>query len=487
MLFNSFQFFVFFPVVTLVYFALPYRFRWAWLLAASCYFYMAFIPVYILVLFFTISVDYCAGIAIENAQGRRRRLLLVVSLCANIGVLAVFKYAGFLNANLAALAAFLRWNYPVQALAIILPIGLSFHTFQSMSYTIEVYRGRQPAERHPGIFALYVMFFPQLVAGPIERPQNLIHQLRAFHPPDHDRIVAGLVLMAWGLFKKMVIADRLAILVNQVYNDPTRYQGISLVLATVFFAYQIYCDFSGYSDIALGAAQVLGVRLMQNFNRPYAARSIGEFWQRWHISLSTWFHDYLYIPLGGNRTTRARWQFNLVITFLVSGLWHGASWTFVVWGALHAFYMLLSIWTQGLYARWKSWLRLDRLPALKIALETATTFGLVCFAWIFFRSNTLADSLYVVGHLIPGLGNSMTLATLKGGTDQIGMDRIALLFSIGLIVVLELIQYWQARGSISRVLAARPAWVRWAVYYALVMSILLFGVFSERTFIYFQF
>jgi alginate O-acetyltransferase complex protein AlgI len=487
LLFNSFQFFVFFPVVTILYFLLPHRFRWACLLAASCYFYMAFIPVYILVLFFTIGVDYLAGISIEGAQGSRRRLFLAASLLANIGVLAVFKYAGFLDSNLAALAGFLHWNYPIQALAIILPIGLSFHTFQSMSYTIEVYWGRHPAERHLGIFALYVMFFPQLVAGPIERPQNLLPQLHATHEMNPEQVSSGLQLMAWGLFKKMVVADRLAILVNQVYNDPTEYQGISLIIATVFFAYQIYCDFSGYSDIAVGAAQVLGIRLRKNFDRPYSARSIGDFWHKWHMSLSTWFRDYLYIPLGGSRTTRARWYLNLLITFLVSGLWHGANWTFVIWGALHGFYMLVSIWTQGIYTRLKSWLRLDRLPALKVALETATTFGLVCFAWIFFRSNNLADSLYVVSHLIPGIGNSMTLATLRGGTDRIGMDRNALLFSVGLIAVLELVQFLQARYTLNGMLAARPVWVRWAAYYVLVMSILLLGVFSERAFIYFQF
>ncbi len=481
MLFNSFSFFIFCPIVTVAYFALPQRWRWVWLLAASCYFYMAFIPAYILVLFFTISIDYTAGILIERNQGGRRVLFLAASICANVGVLAFFKYFNFLNANVAALAQLLDWNYPSTILTLVLPIGLSFHTFQSMSYTIEVYRGRHPAERHPGILALYVMFYPQLVAGPIERPQNLLHQFREKHTFDYDRISSGLRLMAWGFFKKLVIADRLAVLVNQVYNNPTQYQGISLMLATVFFAYQIYCDFSGYSDIAIGAARVMGFRLMENFNRPYSARSISEFWRRWHISLSTWFRDYLYIPLGGNRVGWWRWQFNLLITFLVSGLWHGANWTFVIWGALHGSYLLLSNWTRDLWERVSHGVRLIQHPVIKSGVEVGVTFGLVCFAWIFFRSNSVADGLYIVTHLLPGL------SMMKMGTDRIGMDRNALVFSLACLAVLEGVQFLQARGGVSASLAAKPAWVRWAVYYALVVSVLLFGEFSERTFIYFQF
>jgi D-alanyl-lipoteichoic acid acyltransferase DltB (MBOAT superfamily) len=301
MLFNSIQFLIFFPAVTALYFGLPHRLRWAWLLAASCYFYMAFMPSYILILGFTIVIDYFAGLAIENAEGRRRKLFLAASLAANVGVLVVFKYFNFLNANLKGLAEALRWNYPVESLAILLPIGLSFHTFQAMSYTIEVYRGAQPAERHFGIYALYVMFYPQLVAGPIERPQNLLHQFREVHRFDYERVASGLRLMAWGFFKKIVVADRLAVPVNLVYGEPEKHTGLALLVATYFFAYQIYCDFSGYTDIARGAARVMGFELMKNFDRPYAARSVAEFWTRWHISLSTWFKDYLFFPL-------ARWH-----------------------------------------------------------------------------------------------------------------------------------------------------------------------------------
>ena len=351
MLFNSIPFLVFYPVVTLLYFILPQRWRWAILLAASATFYMAFVPSYILILFFTILVDYNAGLWIERSAGHRRRFFLVLSLVANIGVLAFFKYFNFMNANLRELAHFLHWNYPVPLLQILLPIGLSFHTFQSMSYTVEVYRGRQAAEKHLGILALYVLFYPQLVAGPIERPQNLIHQFREVHRFDEDVFLSGVRLMLWGLFKKCVIADRLALYVSQVYDHPFQYRGLPLLVATVFFSVQIYCDFSGYSDVAIGSARSMGFRLMQNFNRPYGADSVPEFWRRWHISLSTFFRDYLYIPLGGNRTAPARWCSNIMLTFLISGLWHGAAWNYILWGgdsrALHDHFAAHRRITQG--------------------------------------------------------------------------------------------------------------------------------------------
>ncbi len=301
MLFNSVQFLIFFPVVTALYFVLPHKYRWAMLLAASCIFYMVFIPAYILILASTIIVDYIAGIYIERSTGARRRLFLIISIISNVGFLAFFKYFNFLNGNIAFLARLIHWNYPINVLYIILPIGLSFHTFQAMSYTIEVYRGTQRAERHFGIYALYVMFYPQLVAGPIERPGRLIHQFYEEHHFDYVRVTSALKLMTWGLFKKVVIADRLAMIVNPVYNNPAQYNGMTLALATVCFAYQIYCDFSGYSDIARGSAQAMGFDLMDNFNRPYFAKSIAEFWKRWHVSLSTWFRDYVYIPMGGEQ------------------------------------------------------------------------------------------------------------------------------------------------------------------------------------------
>src|ERR1051326_7662558 len=342
MLFNSLSFLIFFLVVSTLYFALPHRFRWMLLLGASCFFYMCFIPIYILILAATIGVDYVAGILIEGtpdpAWKKGYLMMSIVSVCA---ILFVFKYFNFLNNNLAALARVLHWNYPIKTLRLILPIGLSFHTFQSLSYVFEVYRGRQPAEKHFGLYSLYVMYFPQLVAGPIERPQNLLHQFKQIKRFDWQRIGDGLSLSLWGLFKKVVVADSLAIYTDTIYNNSRLHTGTSLLLATYFFAIQIYCDFSGYSDIARGISRIYGIELMKNFETPYFARSISEFWSRWHISLSTWFRDYVYIPLGGNRVVLARNIFNIGVVFLISGLWHGANWTFVIWGALHGMYYLV--------------------------------------------------------------------------------------------------------------------------------------------------
>jgi D-alanyl-lipoteichoic acid acyltransferase DltB (MBOAT superfamily) len=481
MLFNSFQFFVFFPIVTLAYFVLPHRYRWVWLLAASCYFYMAFVPVYILILFFTIAVDYAAGILIETAEGRKKQLLLAASILGNIGVLAFFKYSNFFQANLAAMAAALDWNYPLQLLNIVLPLGLSFHTFRSLSYTIEVYRGNLHAERHAGLFALYVMFYPELVAGPIERPQNLLPQLRERHEFDYERVTDGLKLMAWGFFKKLVIADRLADFVNPIYNQPAGYPGVALALATILFAYQIYCDFSGYSDIATGAAQVMGFRLMRNFQRPYFAGSIADFWRRWHISLSTWFRDYLYVPLGGNRVARWRWQLNLFVTFLVSGLWHGANWTFVAWGALHGLYLLLSIWTTGTRASISRVLGLDRSPNLLRFVQVGVTFSLVTFAWIFFRASSIQDAFLIIQRIFSSSGYSSTIRETL--LSYLNMSKVGIVS----VIFLSIAELVQAKASVRVVLRRQPAWLRWAAYYVLVMSILLWGKFSDQRFIYFQF
>ncbi len=439
---------------------------------------MAFIPAYILILFFVITIDYIAGIAIANAQGQRRKLFLLLSLAGNIGVLALFKYFNFLNANLAGLAGAIGWNYPIPMLDLILPIGLSFHTFQSMSYTIEVYRGRYPAEKHPGIFALYVMFYPQLVAGPIERPYNLLPQLHRAQHFDYQRVTDGLKLMVWGFFKKLVIADRIADFVNPIYNHPTEHHGFALILATALFAYQIYCDFSGYSDIAIGSAQVMGFKLMQNFNRPYYAKSIGEFWRRWHISLSSWFRDYLYIPLGGNRVPAWRHYFNVMTVFLISGLWHGANWTFVIWGGLHGAYLLIETWTESARTRLVHAIGLNKFPnALKL-VQVTITFALVSFAWIFFRANSLNDAIYIATHLI-----TLDVLNLANVFTFLNMTKVAL----AAIVVLEIVQLVQRRGSLRAMIAAQPTWVRWAIYYLLVMSILLLGKFAEQKFIYFQF
>jgi alginate O-acetyltransferase complex protein AlgI len=460
MLFNSFHFLVFFIIVTTLYFTLPYRARWFLLIASSCYFYMVFVPIYILILGFTIIVDYFAGIYIENAKDRRRKLFLIFSLIANIGVLAIFKYYNFINHNLSFLLQGFGLSNPVPFLSILLPIGLSFHTFQAMSFTIEVFRGHQKAERHFGIYALYVIFYPQLVAGPIERPQNLLHQFREKHIFDYDRVTSGLRLMAWGLFKKVVIADRLAIAVDTVYNNPQHYNSLSLIIATVFFSFQIFCNFSGYSDMAIGAARIMGFKLMTNFDKPYQSKSIHEFWKRWHISLSSWFKDYLYFSLGGNRVTIPRWYLNLFIVFLVSRLWHGSNWTFVIWGALHGFYLAFAIVTEKYRQSINKILFLDRIHFLPVL----TTFILVAFAWIFFRANNVQSALYIIKHLFTGLPDLFyILLKYQSVFEYLGLSKNDLILSGFLIVFLETVHYIQSKKSIPEIFIKQPCYVRWII------------------------
>ena len=486
MSFNSIHFLVFFPCVVTVYFALPFRFRWAWLLGASYCFYMSWRPEYLFLIIASTLVDYYAGLAIHGSRSPvRRRFFLLMSLIMNLGLLFVFKYFNFFNGALQGLFTRLQLPYPVRGVDVLLPVGISFYTFQTLSYTIEVYRGKKDPEPHLGIFALYVAFFPQLVAGPIERAQSLLPQLKQRFDFDYDRVTRGLRLMLWGMFKKVVIADRLAIVVNRVYDQPADFNGLSLGVGTVFFAFQIYCDFSGYSDIAIGAARVMGVHLMKNFDRPYLAKSIREFWSRWHISLSSWFRDYVYIPLGGNRRGLGRWQWNILLTFVLSGLWHGANWTFIVWGGLHGLYYLLSGWTAGARARLVRACRLEGFPGLLKSLSVLTTFALVCLAWIFFRADTLGDAFLIISRLGSGFGQPLVF-----GFDQpgyIGVPRWEFLFSTGLILLLMAVQALQGRWRMHDLFCRQPPWVRWPVYVAVTLTIMNLGISEEIPFIYFQF
>src|SRR5665648_394843 len=431
MLFNSIHFIVFFTVVTTLYFLILHRYRWLLLLLSSCYFYMAFVPVYILILGTTIIIDYYAGIYLERTKGKRRRYFLVASLIANIGVLAIFKYYNFLNGNLSDFLNSIGYINRIPNLSILLPIGLSFHTFQAMSYTIEVYRGNQKAEYNFGIYALYVMFFPQLVAGPIERPQNLLHQFYEKHYFEYERIVDGLKLMLWGLFKKIVIADRLALYVNVVYDNPSEHSGLSLSIGTVFFAFQIYCDFSGYSDMAIGAAKILGFKLMTNFN--------------------------------------------ILFVFTISGLWHGANWTFIIWGALNGFYLVFAILTADWRRRINHYIYLDRLPWLHNFLQISITFILTCFAWIFFRANTSSDAFLVLTKIIKMNG-------------PLFIDEVTMVYSLFGIILLVLVEtnteYF--KGSFSLINHHNQA-VRICTYTFLILTILLIGVIDGSQFIYFQF
>lgn len=466
MLFNSLPFLFFYLIVTPLFFLIKDSRRWILLLIASCYFYITFVPAYLLIIVFTIVIDYYAGLAIEKTSNKKKRKrLLILSLVANIGVLAVFKYYNFFISNINPLLGGQGLPY----MNILLPIGLSFHTFQAMSYTIEVYRGNQKAERHFGIYALYVMFYPQLVAGPIERPQNVIHQFYEKHPFKLDNLKAGLMQIATGLFKKVVIADRLAILVDGAYMHPREQSGTTLLVSTLFYSFQIYCDFSGYSDIAIGTARTMGFNLMENFRAPYFSRSVNEFWTRWHISLSTWFRDYVYIPLGGNRVKVSRWYLNLMIVFIISGFWHGANWTFIVWGALHGTFLIAHIGVNQLLQR----LGYNFKPnPIKTFLQIIFTFLLVSLAWVFFRATNVADAVYIVKSIFQaGVNDSVRFA----------LNNTEIWFSVFLIALL----CFKERFYLT-IPTKNTVW--FVVLFTVIMfSCYLFGVFNNRQFIYFQF
>ena len=479
MLFNSFQFLLFFPIVTIIYFLIPHNWRWAHLLIASCIFYCAFIPIYLLILIFTILIDYFAGLMIERSSGNKRKWYLILSIISNVGVLAVFKYFNFFINNIDTLLNTFHIHASLSLLNIILPIGLSFHTFQAMSYTIEVYRSHQKAERHLGIYALYVMFYPQLVAGPIERPQNILHQFHEIHPFRNDRLAHGLKMMLWGFFMKTVVADRAAIYVDVAYNHVAVQSGVTLLLATILFTFQIYADFAGYSYIAIGAAEVMGIRLMTNFNRPYFSKSISEFWGRWHISLSTWFRDYLYIPLGGNRVPIPRWYLNLFIVFVVSGFWHGANWTYIIWGALNGIYLIFAIITKTSRKKLSHLIGLSKYPKFNNILQIITTFSLTVFAWIFFRANNISDAFLIVKKIFTDHG---PLLAQGGGTSTaLGLATFG-------IILMMLIEYKREyHPEAFWFLYNKNISLRFASYICILVCILLLGVFDGGQFIYFQF
>ncbi len=476
MLFNSFHFVFFFLIVTSLYYLLPNKYRWLLLLISSCFFYGFFVPIYLLILGFTIVVDYFAGILIEKSVGKKRKQFLILSLVANIGILATFKYYNFFNDILTSFLHVFDIQNHVPYLSILLPIGLSFHTFQAMSYTIEVYRGNQKAEKHFGLYALYVMFFPQLVAGPIERPQNLIHQFYEKHPFRYENISIGLKLMLWGLLKKVVIADRLSVYVNAVYNNAEHHSGVTFMVATVFFAFQIYCDFSGYSDIAIGTAKVLGYDLMKNFNRPYLSKSVAEFWNRWHISLSTWFKDYVYIPLGGNRVAIKRIYLNLLIVFIISGFWHGANWTYIAWGASNGVLLIL---TMSLKKMEIPFLKNKKLSLIFTPISIGITFILICLTWIFFRANSIHDALMIY-QKIGSLEGSLYIPKIRN-------EIFSLLYSIVAILALITIEVKQEFFKEKFQEIQNRYMIKQISYAMILIIIVLFGVFDGGQFIYFQF
>jgi D-alanyl-lipoteichoic acid acyltransferase DltB (MBOAT superfamily) len=484
MSFNSPQFLIYVVITAVGHFTLPHRLRWGWLLASSLIFYATWSPLHVLLLVLSTLVAYLLALQIgRTSEPAGRKAFLILGLLVELGMLATFKYWGFVHDSFGALLGWFGLTYTRPAWQPLFPAGISFFTFQASGYLIDVYRAKIEPERHLGVFGLFAAFFPQLVAGPIERAGHLIPQFRVRHKLDASRISGGLSLLLWGMFKKVVVADRLAVYVSAVYGDPAAHRGWPVILATYFFAVQIYCDFSAYTDIVRGAAKLLGYDLLENFGLPYTATSIRDFWRRWHMSLTSWFRDYLYIPLGGNRVSKARWYANLMIVFLLSGLWHGPQWTFVLWGGLHGLYMLLEAWTHDLRARVARRLHLtDRI--LWTALSTIVVLNLVCFAWIFFRAGSIFDAALLIANMVQ-LGASTDLH--QPWTVSLGSPNAETALALGLVALMALVHFVRRYPQPAMRSFGRRSWARWIVYLFLAWAILNLGLPQETPFVYLQF
>lgn len=495
MLFNSLHYILFLPMVVAAYFLLPFKHRWKFLLAASYYFYMCWKVEYIVLIIASTLVDYLVALKMGKLETRKeRKPWLAVSVAVNLGLLFAFKYSNFANESLRDLFEYFDIFYNVPYFHLLLPVGISFYTFQTLSYSMSVYRGVQKPERHLGIFALYVSFFPQLVAGPIERSTNLLPQFYQKRSFSYENTTSGLRLILWGMFKKVVIADRVGVLVAQVFGSPQEYNGIAYMVALFFFAYQVFCDFSGYSDIAIGTARIFGIKLMLNFNRPFFSKTMGEFWHRWHISLSSWFRDYFYIAIGGSRVSKPRWYLNVYATFLISGLWHGASWNFVLWGSVHGVFIVLEMLTKDLRASLMKMVGLTEKNWLYKIQGVIYCMSVFSFAHLFFRTRDLGDAFYMVSHLFSGIGDFLLgllqgdLVVLRLNLRGLGMTEKEMIIALVAIAILESVHFSQRTKSITVRLSEMRTPIRWAVYYGIVGAILFFGAYNQSAqFIYFQF
>ena len=496
MIFNSLHFLFFFPLVILIYFFLPGKFRPLWLLMASYYFYMCWNPKYIALIVASTVITWLSGMILERSSASSqlfRKSVMAVCLVCNMGILVFFKYSEFILDNMNALFGKLGIALVISPFDIILPVGISFYTFQALSYTIDVYRGHIKAEQNLLTYALFVSFFPQLVAGPIERSENLLSQIKELPYKkiwNYERITNGLILMVWGYFQKMVIADRVAVIVDTVFSSYYMYGSFELIAAAVGFAVQIYCDFSSYSTIAIGASQIMGIVLMENFRMPYFSKSIQEFWHRWHISLSTWFRDYLYISLGGNRCSKLKRYCNLLITFLVSGLWHGANWTYIFWGGVHGIYQIIGAELSGTKNKVNKICKTKtNCISFKVG-QMAVTFLLVDFAWIFFRSDSLGDAFYYIERIFTRWN---PWALYDGTLYNCGLDRFEINILLAAIVILILVDIigYKKQLRIDSFLKSQCVWFRWGTVLVWIMGIAIYGMYGigydAKQFIYFQF
>jgi alginate O-acetyltransferase complex protein AlgI len=491
MLFNSIEFLIFLPIVLLLVYVFPARARWMILLGASYAFFLSWVPQYVALLLVTTVTAYLCALKMEGEERpRARRLYLWASIGVNLGILGVFKYFNFFSDNLRGALGLIGAQSPVPNLQLLAPLGISFYTFMALGYILDVYHRRIKAERDLGVFALFISFFPQLAAGPIERAKNVLGQFKAVQPFDYERVTTGLLRISWGFFKKLVVADRLGLLVNTVYGDPTAYTGNALIFATYAFALQIYLDFSAYSDIAIGVARILGIDLMENFKQPYFSKSVSEFWRTWHISLSTWFRDYVFFPLRrsmlqGRGALAAGALSALMIpplaTMLLSGLWHGASWTFVVWGGLHGLLIAAdTLWNQYAARR----LPVVRLPGfVRSGAQMLFTFHLITFTWVFFRAGSLGEALYILQNMLTNLRLQSTGlgSVMPGGKYELFLALLG-------VALVALVDVLERRGvDLWAGFRRQPVWLRWSAYYLLALGILIFGRFGLTEFFYVQF
>ena len=487
MLFNSFSYALFLPIVFILYWLIPQKFRWIILLMSSYYFYASWGPQYIAVILLTTIISYTAALLMKSRRKNRLypKTILILSVTICVTILFFFKYFNFFTENLSFVLQ--KLSIPIQpfTLKLALPIGISFYIFQTISYLVDVYRGEIRAEKDFGIYAVYISFFPKVMQGPIERGKKLLPQLHTCQSFQYNQASYGLKLMAWGYFKKLVLADGLSVYVNQVYNNLPSYQGFSLILATFFFAIQLYCDFSGYTDIALGSAKILGINLTQNFRAPYFASSIKDFWGRWHISLSSWLRDYIYIPLGGNRVGKIRHAANIMITFLISGLWHGASWNYILWGGIHGAYQIIEGFFPG-NSKTSPFQRNKHLHFLLCFITIPLTFLLVCFAWIFFRAATMQEAFYVLKNMFTGITHISVY--LQDCALQMGLTFNHLIFNCLPILLLFIYDLTSLKTDVITFISRKRFFIRWPIYIFILLIILLFsekGVSTE--FIYMQF
>ena len=480
MSFVSLQFVLLLSIVFVIYWVIPNKYRWIVLFIASYIFYMSWNAKYVVLIFITTFVSYACAIALEKASSKYvKNLMLITALLISLGILFVFKYYNFCMDSLVTICSWFALELHPTTLRLLLPVGISFYTFQTLSYVIDVYRGEVKAERHFGKYATFIAFFPQLVAGPIERTQNLMPQITGEHKFVYEKATYGLKLMAWGAFKKMVIADTLAVYVDKVYENITGYRGFSLILAAVFFTFQIYCDFSGYSDIAIGTAKLLDIDLMTNFKSPYFSTSVKEFWSKWHISLSTWFRDYVYIPLGGNRCGKLRTNINLLVTFLVSGLWHGASWNYVIWGAVHG---VSQIFEKGFRKK-----KVEH-GSIRWWISVAGIFAFAVFTWVFFRANTFADVQYFFANAFHGIAD-LKLYLYEGyhviAPTEADETRVKMMMVM--ISILMGYDYVSLKTDLWKKVSGWNIVVRYTIYILLIAIVLLARATTEATFVYFQF